>query len=62
MMMRSALSVTNALVAPRWMYGRAAGATSAKACTCAITSCRKRRSYAADRVEVDVVDVLTASA
>ena len=37
----------NALVAPRWMNGRASGATSAKACTCAMTSCRKRRSYSA---------------
>jgi len=41
---RSVLSPTNALVAPRCRTGRAAGAASAKRWMCAITSCRKRRS------------------
>ena len=45
----SALSVTNALVAPRCSHGRAAGACSPNACTCAITSWRRRFSCSAAR-------------
>ena len=44
MMMRSALSTTYWLVAPRWMIPFAAGAASSNVCTWAITSWRSRFS------------------
>ena len=43
---RSVLSVTKQLVAPRWMIGLASGATSPRAWTWAITSWRSRFSWA----------------
>src|SRR5271169_488039 len=42
---RSALSPTKAEVAPRCRTPRAAGATSPRACRCAMTSCFVSRSY-----------------
>ena len=57
MMIRSALSTTYWLVAPRWMIPLAAGAASSNVWTWAITSWRSRFSQSAAAVEVDVVEL-----